>query len=70
MAKESHTHTHTDIFLNTFLECGSVIESITIKKIDVAFLDGWNTSTLLMSLESKKCPPVTDSVFTFPMIYR
>ena len=37
------TDTHTDFFKNTFLECWSVIESKTIKKIEVDFFEDFNT---------------------------
>ena len=55
--RHTHRHTHTQtqtFFKNNFLECGSVIESKTIKKLKSNFLTIAILSSLLMSLESNK----------------
>ena len=39
----THTHTHRHLFLNTFLDCGSDVET-KIKKVEVEFFDDCNTS--------------------------
>ena len=42
--RHTHTHTYRHFSSNTFLECGSDVESKTIKKIEVEFFDDCNTS--------------------------